>query len=137
MILSIIGALGIVCLFFLLNHVSYYFIEDNGNKKERLSVAAKLHLLVLLIGYPIGLIITMLSPAMGSGELNITLGFLYNMMWIPFFWGFMFTWVMVKPPGKSRFLYKLPAKPNYILFAVSVILILIDIFVFGPGIKLN
>ncbi len=136
-ILSIVGSIGIVGLFFLLNHVSYFFIEDKENKKERLNVAFKLHLLLLLIGYPIGIIVTLMSPAMGSGELNIALGFLYNMMWIPFFWGFMFTWVMVKPPKKSRFLYKLPAKPNYALLILGLILILIDIFIFGPGIKIN
>ncbi len=136
--LSVVGGLGIVGLFFLLNYISYYFIEDPDNKKERLSVAFKLHLLVLLIGYAIGMIVTLLSPAMGSGELSFGLGLLYNMMWISFFWGFMFTGPMhTLPPQKSRFLYKLPAKPNWGLFAVSVILILIDIFVFGPGIKIN
>ena len=49
----------------------------------------------------------------------------------------MFTWVMVKPPKKSRFLYKLPEKPNYVLLAIGVVLIVIDIFVFGPGIKIG
>ena len=137
-VLSVIGSIGIVGLFFLLNYMSYYFIEDKDNKKERLGVAFKLHLLVMLIGYTIGIIVTLLSPAMGSGELSLGLGLLYNMMWISFFWGFMFTGPMhTLPPRKSRFLYKLPAKPNWVLFAVSVVLILIDIFVFGPGIQIN
>jgi hypothetical protein len=118
--------------------MSYYFIEDKDNKQERIGVAFKLHLLMLLIGYTVGITVTLLSPAMGSGELSLGLGLLYNMMWISFFWGFMFTGPMhTLPPKKSRFLYKLPAKPNWVLFAVSVVLILIDIFVFGPGIQIN
>ncbi len=131
-ILSIVGSIGIVALFFLLNYLSYYFIEDATDKKTKLRVGLKLHLVVLIVGYAVGLTITALSP-MGE-ELNMLLGLLYNMMWIPFFWGFMFTGVMnVLPPKVSRFKYNLPVKPNYILWIVAVVLILVDICVFGPG----
>lgn len=133
-ILSILGGFGIVAVFFILNHMSYYFIEDSNDKNEKLSVAFKLHLIVLLLSYPIGIITSLFSPAMLSGELNIGLSLLYNFMWVPFFWGFMFTGVMnVLPPKQSRFLYKLPPKPNYILLAIGIILILTDIIVFAPG----
>ena len=137
-ILSIVGGGGIVAVFFILNHMSYYFIENGDDKRERLGVAFKLHLLMLLIGYPVGMIVTALSPAMESGELNMALGLLYNMMWVPFFWGFMFTGVVhTLPPKKSRFLYKISGRPQWSLLAAGIILILIDIFVFGPGIQLN
>ena len=92
---------------------------------------------MLIVGYPVGMIVTVLSPAVESGELNIALGLLYNIMWIPFFWGFMFTGFIVKPPKKGRFLYLLPRKGNYVLAAISVILVLVEIFVLGPGIKLG
>jgi hypothetical protein len=119
----------------MLSYLSYYFIEDSTNKKERLYVAFRLHLLMLLIGFPVGILVTLISPAMESGELNLGLGMLYNMMWVPFFWGFMFTGPMrTLPPKKSPFLYSIPQKPNYILLAVSIVLILVDIFVFGPGV---
>ena len=135
-ILSITGSLGIVVVFFILNHMSYYFIEGSTDQGEKLSVAFRLHLLMLIIGFPAGMIVTVLSPAVKSGELSVGLGLLYNMMWIPFFWGFMFTGVMnVLPPKKSRFLYKLPEKPNWVLLAAGIALILIDICVFGPGIR--
>jgi hypothetical protein len=134
-VLSVLGSAGIVWLFFMLNYLSYYFIEDSTNKKVRLYVAFRLHLLMLLIGYPVGILVTLISPATKSGELNLGLGMLYNMMWIPFFWGFMFTGPMrTLPPKKSLFLYNITKKPNYILLAVSIVLILVDIFVFGPGI---
>ena len=59
-------------------------------------------------------------------------------MWIPFFWGFMFTGVMkVKQPKESRFLYKIPEKPNFVLISAGIVLMAIDIFVFGPGIYFN
>lgn len=134
-ILAILGSIGIVFLFFLLNHLSYYFIEDATNKKEKLSVAFKLHIIMLIVGFVVGMITTALSP---SDELNLGLGALYNMMWIPFFWGFMFTGVMnVLPPKKSRFQYKLPSKLNVALLIIGLALILFDIIVLGPGIHFD
>lgn len=66
--------------------------------KERVNVAFKLHLLMLILGFTWGMIVSAISPANASGELNLGLGLLYNMMWIPFFWGFMFTGVMKTLP---------------------------------------
>ena len=136
-ILAIVGGAGVVGIFFALNYMSYYFIKDKDNKIERRNVAFKLHMSVLILGVLIGLICSAISPMNATGELNLGVGLLYNMMWIPFFWAFMFTWVMVRPPKKSRFLYKLPEKLNIPLLVIGVILILVDICWFGPGIKLN
>lgn len=137
-ILGILGAAGMVYTFFLLNHMSYYFIEDVSDKKEKMDVALKLHLLMFLIGIVVGFLVSIKSPAIASGEISWGLALFFDLMWIPFFWGFMFTGVMnVLPPKDSRFLYKLPAKPNWALLAAGVVLILIDIFVFGPGIYFN
>ena len=137
-ILSVVGCAGVVGIFFILNYMSYYFIEDVTDKKEKLSVSFKLHLIMTILGFFIGLIISMMSPAYASGELDIMLGLLYSFMWIPFFWAFMFTGVMnVFPPKQSRFLYRLPEKADYLLLSVAVILILIDIFIFGPGITVT
>ena len=135
--LSILGSAGIVALFFILNHMSYYFIEDKDDKKERLYVSFRLHLVVLICGFTIGMICTAVSPALKSGELTILLGALYNMMWIPFFWAFMYTAYLVKPPKEGRFLYHLPVEPHYGLVAVSILLVLFEIVVLGPGIRLS
>ena len=136
--LSVTGCLGILALFFILNHMSYYFIENKDDKKERLYVAFRLHLIMLILGFAIGMICSALSPAMKDGYLNWGLCLLFNLMWIPFFWAFMFTGVMkVFPPKKSRFLYRLPMKPNWILLALAVVLTVVDIVVFGPGIYLG
>ena len=135
--LSVVGAVGIVALFFILNHLSYCFIQNRDDKGERRYVAFRLHLLVFIIGFALGMICTAISPMMKTGELSIGLGLLYNIMWIPFFWGFMYTGYLVKPPKSGRFLYHLPRKANYVLFFISVILVLIEIFVLGPGIKLG
>ena len=134
-ILAVLGSIGIVFLFFLLNHLSYYFIEDATNKKEKLSVAFKLHIIMLIVGFVVGMITTALSP---SDELNLGLGALYNMMWIPFFWGFMFTGVMkVFPPKVSRYKYSLPTTPKVILWIVAAVLILFDIIILGPGLHFD
>ncbi len=44
---------------------------------------------MLILGFTWGMIVSAISPANASGELNLGLGLLYNMMWIPFFWGVM------------------------------------------------
>ena len=134
-VLSVIGSAGVVATFFLLNHMSYYFIEDPSDKKEKISVAFRLHLLMFIIGIAIGIPVSLIGPFFGSEELSFGMVILFNFMWIPFFWGFMFTGVMkVMQPEESRFLYKLPEKPNRVLFAAGMILLLTDIFVLGPGI---
>lgn len=136
-ILSVTGSAGIVALFFFLNYQSYYFIEHKDDKKERRYVAFRLHGIVLIIGFALGMIVSALSPAMKDGSLNWSICILFNFMWIPFLWGWLYTGYLVKPPKEGRFLYPLPEKPSWILFAVGVVLILIDIFVFGPGIRLG
>jgi hypothetical protein len=133
--LSIIGSAGIVALFFILNHMSYYFIKDSENKKERMHVAARLHLPMFIIGVVVGTVVWAMSPVVKSGELSFGIGLFFDLMWVPFFWGFMFTGVMkTLPPKESRFLYPLPAEPHHFLLAAGIVLILVDIFVFGPGI---
>ena len=137
-VLSVTGVCGIMALFFILNHMSWYFIENVDDKKERIYVAFRLHLIVLIVGFTIGMICSGLSPAMKDGFLNWGMCFLFNFMWIPFFWGFMFTGVMkVLPPKKSRFLYRLPSEPNWILLGIGIALVVTEIFVFGPGIYLG
>ncbi|MBP5270550.1 MAG: hypothetical protein ILO42_06305 [Clostridia bacterium] len=136
--LSVIGAVGIVGLFFFLNYLSYYFIEDKENKKERIRVAFILYLIPLIIGFSLGMIVSAVSPAVKSGALTMGECVLFNFMWIPFFWGFMFTGVMkTLPPKKEIFRYKLPEKPDFALLAIGIVLILVDVFVFGPGIWFN
>lgn len=134
-VLAIVGSIGILALFFLLNYLSYDFIEDKSDLKERVAVGFKLHLLVLILGFALGMINTAISPANKTGELSIGLGLLYNMMWIPFFWAFMFTGVMkTLPPKKNTFLYKLPEKLNCGALIAGVVLTLLDVIVFGPGV---
>ena len=136
-VLSILGACGIVALFFVLNYLSYFFIENMDDKTERRYVALRLHLVVLIIGFSLGMIVSGLSPAMKDGYLTWGLCILFNFMWIPFLWGWLYTGFLMKPPRKSRFLYRLPSEPNWILLSAGIIVTLIDILVFGPGIYLG
>ena len=134
-ILSVIGAGSIVALFFILNRMSYYFIENKEDKQERVSVGFHLHMTILIIGVIVNTIATFLSPAVKMGHLGSGTFLLFNFMWIPFLWGFLFTGPMkTLPPKENLFLFHLPEKPNWILFGLGVVLILVDIFVFGPGI---
>ena len=132
--LLVLGSVGIVFTFFALNYMSYYFIDDPADKKERLYVATRLHMVMLIVAMVVGCIDGIISPASGGSYFAVIFA---NMEWIVFFWAFMFTWVMVRHPKESRFLYSLPQKSNYLLLAVSVVLILINIIVLGPGINVN
>ena len=133
-ILISVGAILIVFTFFALNYFSYDFIHDPADKKERFSIASKLHLPMFIMGLIVPVLTMIKSPAIASGEVSFLDVALWNMAWIVFFWGFMFTWVMVRPPKQSRFKCDLPAKPNIVLWIVSVVLVLLDIIVLGPGI---
>ena len=134
-ILSVIGAGSIVALFFILNRMSYYFIENKEDKQERVSVGFNLHLTILFVGVIVNTIATFLSPAIKMGHSSYGTFLLFNFMWIPFLWGFLFTGTMkTLPPKENLFLFHLPEKPNWILFCIGAVLILVDIFVFGPGI---
>jgi hypothetical protein len=136
-VLSVLGCGGIVALFFILNYLSYSFIENKDDKNERRYVGFRLHMTVLIVGFTVGMICSGLSPAMKDGYLNWGMCILFNFMWIPFLWGWLYTGYLMKPPKNSRFLYKLPTDPNWILLAVGIILVLVEIFVFGPGIYLG
>ena len=133
-VLCVIGMVGTMFSFFALNYMSYYFIEDPSNKKERLNVALRLHLSMLLVGLLAGLIGGSASPASGGDIFAAIFG---NMMWIVFFWGFLFTWFMVKHPKESRFLYPLPQQPYHLLLVIGILLVLIDLIILGPGLVIN
>ncbi len=132
--LFVIGAAGVVFTFFALNYMSYYFVEDPANKQERLYVAIRLHLVMLIVAAVIGCIGGIISPATGGSYFAVIFA---NLEWIEFFWAFMFTWFMVKHPKQSRYLYSLPHRPNYLLLAVGVLLVFIDLVILGPGIPMN
>lgn len=132
-VLFLIGSAGIVFTFFALNYMSYYFVADPADKQQRLYVATRLHLVMLIVATIIGCIGGIVSPASGGSYFAVIFA---NMEWIVFFWAFMFTWVMVKHPRKSRYLYVLPQKPAWLLLGLSVVLILIDLIILGPGIAM-
>ena len=136
-ILAIIGFAGAIALFFILNYMSYYFIKDPSDKKERRAVAAKLYLTMFFVGLFALLASYSQNPAIRNGSLSKVTVYVSPFMFIGFFWGFMFTGFFVKPPKESRFLYDIPEKPNYVLWASGLILFLISTFVLGPGIYLN
>ncbi len=133
-ILIALGAILIVFTFFALNYFSYDFIHDPADKNERFSVAIRLHLTMFIMGLTVPCLVMIKSPILVDGSFSFFDILLWNMAWIVFFWGFMFTWVMVKHPKESRFKNDLPAKPNFVLFAISVVLICLDAFILGPGI---
>lgn len=136
-ILAIIGTAGAVATFFILNYMSYYFIEDPSDKKQRRSVGAQLHLTTYFVGV-IALVLSYTqNPSVKDGSISFATAFIASFMFLAFLWAFLFTGFIVKPPKESRFLYNLTEKPNFVLLFIGVALILVNTFVLGPGIRLN
>ncbi|MBQ3334867.1 MAG: hypothetical protein IJG85_04675 [Eubacteriaceae bacterium] len=137
-VLGILGVAGILFTMFSLNYMSYAFIRDPQNRSERLHVGLGLYLLPFIATSIFSTIVDMNSILMAEGyfESNPFFSIAVRFTFIPLFWAFMFTWIMVKPPKESRFLYELPSEPRYILWVVTAILLLIDLFVLAPGIML-
>ena len=136
--LSVIGSAGIVFSFFAMNYMSYYFIENNQDRKERFYVGLRLYLVPFIVTTVFSVIVDMNSRLykLGYGAANPGFTILTKFMMISFFWAFMFTWVMVKPPKESRFLYHLVKEPKYVMWAVTAVLLAIDLFVLAPGIDM-
>ena len=132
-ILFVLGAGGMVFLMMFLTYLSYFFIQDKTDKKQRLDVGLKLHLTMFVLPALLGVLTMLKSPMILGGYMSFGFVLLFDLMWIPFLWGFLYTAFLVKPPKKSPHLYALPAKPSYFVLAAGVVLVLIDIFVFGPG----
>ena len=116
-ILATVGSIGSVFTFFALNYMSYYFIEDPGNRKERFHVALRLHLIPFFVSSIFGVIVDLNSKLIREGYADANPGFLITcrFMLLGFFWAFFFTWVMVKPPKQTRFLYFLTREPKFIM----------------------
>lgn len=137
--LSVIGATGVTFLFTYLTWCTYYFVRDPADRRERRGVAVRLHLLMFLTGMGVGLLSMLRSPMVLSGDLGLGSVLVFNMMWFPFLIAFAYAWlgIMVNPAKQSgRFLYLLDHEPNFVIFFVGVALVLVDILVFGPGIRL-
>ena len=118
--------------------MSYYFIEDPNDKAQRMGVAVRLYLMMLIVGVITHFATWAQNPGVRSGATSFAFSCLTVLMWIPFFWGFMFTGVMnVLPPKESRFQYKLPSRLNVALLIIGLALILFDIIVLGPGLHFD
>ena len=85
-VLSVVGIGGTVCLFFILNHMSYYFIEDPEDKGQRMGVAIRLHLVMLITGVITHFATWAQNPGVKSGATSFAFSCLTVLMWIPFFW---------------------------------------------------
>ncbi|WP_026665452.1 hypothetical protein [Butyrivibrio sp. FC2001] len=138
-VLGTLGSAGILFTMFSLNYFSYYFIKDTTDKKERFHVGLGLHLLPFIATSVFSVIVDMNSYLMKAGyfDNNIFFSIAVRFIFIPLFWAFLYTWTLVKPPKEGRFKYELTKKPEYILWIITIILLLIDLFVLAPGIVIN
>ena len=135
--LTVLGVLGYLFIFFILNHLSYFFIKDPADEKQRFYTAVRLHLPMFIVPFVMACLVMIPSPMIKEGAVTYAETLFWNMAWIAFFWGFMFTWKMVKPPKKSRWLYDLAKKPLYGIWIAAAAVSLFDLFVLGPGIRIH
>ena len=86
--------------------------------------------------YIVGGLATMNLPLVRSGEMSYWMFLFFNSMWFIYLVAFFYAWhgIMVKPPKETRLRCNLPKEPHPAIWILALILIIIDIFVFGPGI---
>lgn len=130
--LSAIGIVGAFVMLYILTYMTYTFVEDPSDKSERKYVSTRLNLCFLLT-----VIVVILSLAIVAGGNIMTI--FYNSMWLLYLVAFFYGWhgIMAKPPKESKFRCSIPTEAHPVVWGIAVVLILIDIFVFGPGIHLN
>ena len=135
-VLAVLGFGAMVPLLYLFTYMTYYFIEDPSDKAERRWVSLRLNLTLFLAAYVVGALATINLPPVKSGAMPYWMFLCFNGMWFLYLVAFFYAWggIMVKPPKESRLRCKLPQEPHPLIWGASVVLILIDIFVFGPGI---
>ena len=135
-ILGVIGAASAVVILYIATYMTYYFVEDPSNKSERKAVSLRINLTLFLISYIVGGLATMNLPLVRSGEMSYWMFLFFNSMWFIYLVAFFYAWhgIMVKPPKETRLRCNLPKEPHPAIWILALILIIIDIFVFGPGI---
>ena len=137
-ILSVIGVVSSFILLYLMTYIPYDFIEDPSDKTQRRNVAVRVNLTLGLTGVIVGFLGDLQIPEVRNGWLPLWLFLLYKLMWVLVLVAFFYVWggIMAKPPAESRQKCAIPADPHPVLWGIALVLILIDIFIFGPGIYL-
>jgi hypothetical protein len=137
-ILAVIGTVSPVLILYISINMTYYFIQNPSDKAERKRVSAGINLILFLASYIVGGLACINLPEVRNGELPYWLFLIYNGMWFLYLVTFFYAWggIMVKPPTESVFRCSLPKKPYPIIWGLAIVLTLIDIFVFGPGVYL-
>ena len=135
-VLAVLGFGAMVPLLYLFTYMTYHFIEDPSDKAERRGVALRINLILFLVAYIVGALATINLPIIKSGEMPYWMFLCFNGMWFLYLVAFFYAWggIMVKPPKESRLRCRLPKEPHPVIWGIAVVLILTDIFVFGPGI---
>ena len=135
-VLGVLGFGTMVPLLYLFTYITYHFIEDPSDKAERRRVSVRLNLVLFIVAFIVGALASINMPIVKNGELPYWMTLFFNLMWFLYVVAFFYAWggIMVKPPKESRIRCKLPKEAHPILWAIAVILTLIDIFIFGPGI---
>ena len=136
-VLAVIGVAGIIFTILALIRLSYSFISDPTVREERFSVSFKLYCIPFIVIYTVGILMGFNSYLVNSGKYGIGFFFLSGFNFIPLVYAFLVTWLRNRSSGNNRFLYELPGESHYIVWAISIILMLLDALVLAPGIRLN
>ena len=126
--LSVTGIIGAYAILYILTYMVYFFVEDPSDKTERKNVSIRLNLCLFLTVISICFCLKLVA----GGDI---MSLFYDSMWFLYLVAFFYAWhgIMVKPPKESKFRCSIPKEAHPIIWGTAVVLILIDIFVFGPG----
>lgn len=138
-ILGVTGAVSAVVILYIATYMTYCFVEDPADKTKRKAAAIRVDLMLFLVSYIVGGLATINLPLVKSGEMSYWMFLFFNSMWVIYLVAFFYAWggIMAKPPKVGAFRCSIPKEPHPFIWALALILILVDIIIFGPGITFS
>ena len=132
----IVGALGILLVFYIAYRQAFHFIADNNDKKERNRVVSALYLFPYILNAVVFTLVELNSPlAKESIEAFLVISPIINIFgMIGFFWGYMFVAHIVKPRKDNVYYFSLSENKRISLWVIALFIIVFDALVLCPGI---
>lgn len=138
----VLAAIGTVSSFFILYFLTaftYHFVEDPSDKADRRRASVRLNLTFTLAGVIIGSLCDLRIPEVVNGDLPYWLFMLYKLTFGLSLVAFFYAWagIMAKPPKESKLKSRIPTEPYPLVWIAALVLALIDIIWFAPGVYLT
>ena len=132
----VVGALGILFVFYIAYRQAFHFIKDNNDKKERNQVASALYLIPYIVNAVVFTLVELNSPVakISLSHFLVICPIINIFGMIGFFWGYMFVAHLVKPRKDNVYYFSLCDEKKIWLWVIALLVLAFDAFILCPGI---